>query len=103
MGDCCCPIEFTFEHYLTFSRSLLCIILCLLSQKAQERRVFDRGNRELENAKVANMNLILHLKWLFRTLSNCFFATSRAERYSAYKMKVLHVNIRELRISQRVR
>ena len=34
------------------------------------------------------MNLYLHLKWLFRMLSNCSFTTSRAERYSAYKMKV---------------
>ena len=37
----------------------------------------------------ANMNLHLHLKWLFRMLLNCCLTTSRAERYSA-KMKVLH-------------
>ena len=38
------------------------------------------------------MNLYLHLKWLFRMLSNsCFFlTTSRVERYTAYKIKVLH-------------
>ena len=51
MRDSCCPIEFICEHYLTFSKSLLRVILCLLSQKAKKKRVFDRGNGELENAK----------------------------------------------------
>ena len=37
-----------------------------------------------------NMNLCLHLKWLFKNAFKLFFTTSRAERYSAYKMKVSH-------------
>ena len=35
MGDSCCPIEFIREHYLTFSKSLLHVILCLLNQPNQ--------------------------------------------------------------------
>ena len=48
--DSCC------EHYLTFSKSLLHVIRCLLSKKKyieilKNQRVFDRGKGELENAK----------------------------------------------------
>ena len=40
------------------------------------------------------MNVFLQLKLLFRMLSSCFFTTSRAERYSADKIKVLHSQVR---------
>ena len=41
--------------------------------------------------KRANTNLYLHLKWLFlECVQTVFFTTSRAEHYSAYKIKVLH-------------
>ena len=49
--DSCC------EHYLTFSKSLLHIILCLLSKKnyieilKKPKSFFDRGKGELENAE----------------------------------------------------
>ena len=51
-GDSCCPIEFICEHYLTFSKSLLCVILCLLSQienfgeilKTKEFLTEEKGN-----------------------------------------------------------
>ena len=48
MGDACCPIEFICEHYLTFSKSLLRVIVCLLSQKAKMKRIFDRENGKCE-------------------------------------------------------
>ena len=65
MGDSCCPIAFICEHYLTFSRSLLHVILCLLSQKAKKKRVFDRGNGELENAKGSEHESIFTFKMAF--------------------------------------
>ena len=91
MGDSCCPIEFICEHYLTLSKSLLRVILCLFSQKAKKKRVFDRGNGELKNAKGSEHGSIFTFKMALRMLSNCLFTKSRAERHSAYKMmKVLH-------------
>ena len=47
---------FICEHYLKFSKSLLCVILSLLSQKnyleiLKNQNIFDRGKGELENAK----------------------------------------------------
>ena len=35
----CCPIEFICEHYLTFSKSLLHIILWLLSQRENDGEI----------------------------------------------------------------
>ena len=43
------------------------------------------------------MNLYVHLKWLFKMLSTFFYSTSREERYSAYKMKVLHSQLENFR------
>ena len=54
MGDSCCPIKFIREHYLTFSKSLLRVILCLKKNYVKilkNRRVSDRQKEELENAK----------------------------------------------------
>ena len=74
MGDCF-PIEFICEHHLTFSKSLLRVIPKKeLRRNPKNQRVFDRGKGELENAEGSeHWNLYLHLKWLFRMLSNCFF------------------------------
>ena len=96
MEDSCCPIEFICEHYLTFSKSLLRVSLCLLSQRKNygeilKTRVFDRGKRELENAKGSEHESTFTFKLaFFKMFSNCLLTTSRAEHYSAYKIKVLY-------------
>ena len=81
-GDSGCPIEFICEHYLTFSKSLLHVILCLLGQKnyleiLKNETVFERGKGQLENAKGREHESIFTFKMVFRMLSNCF-TTSRA-------------------------
>ena len=71
LGDSCCPIEFICEHYLTFSKSLFRVILCLLGQRKNYGKILktkgfltaERGNYKILRA--ANMNLYLHLKWVF--------------------------------------
>ena len=71
MGDSCCPIQFICEHYLTFSKSLLGFILCLLSQrkncgenlKTLEFLTDERG--ELENAKGSQHESIFTFKMVF--------------------------------------
>ena len=88
-GDSCCPVEFICEHYLTFSKSLLRVIIYLLSQKAKKKRVFDRGNGELENSEGSEHEYIFTFKMAFRMLSNCLLTASRAEGYSVYEMKML--------------
>ena len=87
---------------LTISKFLLRVTLCLLSQRKNYGEILKTkeflteegggggGRDDKKMLSGANMNLYLHLKWPFRTLSNCFFTTNRAERYSAYKIKVLH-------------
>ena len=71
MRDSCCPNEFMCEHYLTFSKSLLCIILCLLSQRKnygeilKNQRVFDRGKGGLKNAKGSEHESIFIFKMAF--------------------------------------
>ena len=96
MGDSCL-IEFICEHYLTFSKSLLRIILCLLSQRKGYREIlktkeFYRGKGELENGKRSEHESIFTFRMaFFRVLSDWIFTTSRAEHYSAYKIKVLHI------------
>ena len=113
MGDSCCPLEFICEHYLTFSKSLLRVIPCLLSQrkncdeilktkekgregkgrkgkerKGKERKGKERkGKGELESARGSEHESI----FTFKMLSNWFFfTTSRAESYSAHKINLLH-------------
>ena len=57
MGDSCCPVEFVCERYLTFSKSLLCIMHSLFIKQnsnvkiLSNQKVFDRGKKELENTK----------------------------------------------------
>ena len=71
MGDSCCPIEFICEHYLTFSKSLLRVILCLLSQRKhhceilKDLRVFDKGKGQLEHAKGSEHESIFTFKMAF--------------------------------------
>ena len=71
MEDSCCPIEFICEHYLTFPKSKFSRHSLFFEPKKKllrnpkNQRVFDREKRELENHKGANMNIYLHLKWLF--------------------------------------
>ena len=66
MGDSCCPLEFICEHHLTFSKSLLRIILCLLSQRKNcDERVFDRGKRDIENAKGSEHESVFTFKMAF--------------------------------------
>ena len=43
MRDCCCPIRFMCEHYLTFSESLLGLILCLIELKQLRRNLNPKG------------------------------------------------------------
>ena len=79
MRDSCYPIEFKCEHYLTFSKSLLRVILCLLSQrknygeilKTKEFLTEERANL-WKMIRGANMKSILTFKVAFRMLSNCF-------------------------------
>ena len=68
MRDFCCPMEFICEYYLTFSKSLLCVILCLSRQEncaeiLKNQRVFDRGKRDYKMLRDVNINPYLHLKW----------------------------------------
>ena len=60
--------------------------------KNQEFLTEERGNYNM--LRGANMNLYLHLKRLFRMLSNCFFTTSRAESYSAYRCCTVNIRLR---------
>ena len=98
MGDSCGPIGLICEHYLTFSKSLFRVILCLLSQRkncaeipSKSQRVFDRGKGELEKAKGSERESTFTFKMAFLECFQTFLlTTSRAERYSAYKIKVLH-------------
>ena len=93
MGDSCCPLN----SYLTFSKSLLRGILCLLSQRKnydeilKTKKDFDRGKGVLENAKRSEHESIFTFKMaFFRMLSNCLITTIRAARHSVYKINVLH-------------
>ena len=68
MRDFCCPMEFICEYYLTFSKSLLCVILCLSRQEnyaeiLKNQRALDRGKGDYKMLRDVNINPYLHLKW----------------------------------------
>ena len=85
MGDFCCPIEFICVHYVTFSKSPLRVILCLLSQrknygkilKTKEFLTEKRGNQKMGSERES----IFKFKMDSSTLSNYFFTTNRHSQY----------------------
>ena len=69
--DSCCLIEFICEHYLTFSKSLLRVILCLLCQRKnfgeilKTKEFLTEGKGELENANGSEHESIFTFKMAF--------------------------------------
>ena len=77
MGDFCCPVEFICVHYVTFSKSPLRVILCILSQRKSYGKILK--TKELLTEKRVNQKMgseresIFTFKMDSSTVSNYFY------------------------------